>query len=92
MAVDDGLIKDVINHADIVKIISSYISVTKKGRNYWAICPFHDDTNPSMSISPERKMFRCWVCGTSGSAITFVQKFEHISFKEALVAISIQRL
>lgn len=84
MAIDEGLVRDVLNHADIVKIISSYINVTKKGRNYWAICPFHDDTNPSMSISPERKMFRCWVCGTSGSAITFVQKFEHISFMEAL--------
>lgn len=84
MIIDDALIRDVLNHADIVKIISSYINVTKKGRNYWAICPFHDDTNPSMSISPERKMFRCWVCGTSGSAITFVQKYEHISFPEAL--------
>ena len=84
MIIDDALIRDVINHADIVKIISSYINVTKKGKNYWAICPFHDDTNPSMSISPERKMFRCFVCGTSGSAITFVQKFEHISFPEAL--------
>ncbi len=84
MVVDDSLIKDVLDHADIVKIISSYINVTKKGRNYWAICPFHDDTNPSLSISPERKMFRCWVCGTSGSAISFVQKYEHISFMEAL--------
>ena len=84
MAFDESLIKDVIDHADIVKVISSYINVTKKGRNYWAICPFHDDTNPSLSISPERKMFRCWVCGTSGSAISFVQKYEHISFGEAL--------
>lgn len=84
MAIDEGLVRDVLNHTDIVKIISSYINVTKKGRNYWAICPFHDDTNPSMSISPERKMFRCWVCGTSGSAISFVQKYEHISFMEAL--------
>ncbi len=84
MAFDESLIKDIIDHADIVKVISSYINVTKKGRNYWAICPFHDDTNPSLSISPERKMFRCWVCGTSGSAISFVQKYEHISFGEAL--------
>ena len=84
MAIDESLINDVINHADIVKVISSYIKVTKKGRNYWAICPFHDDTNPSLSISPERKMFKCWVCGTAGSAISFVQKYEHISFFEAL--------
>lgn len=84
MAFDDSLVQDVLNHADIVKIISSYINVVKKGRNYWAICPFHDDTNPSLSISPERKMFKCWVCGTAGSAISFVQKYEHISFPEAL--------
>ena len=84
MQIDDGLIKDVIDHADIVKIISSYLNVTKKGRNYWAICPFHDDTNPSLSISPERKIFKCFVCGTSGTAITFVQKIEHIGFIEAL--------
>ena len=84
MVFDDSLINDVLAHADIVKIISSYINVTKKGRNYWAICPFHDDTNPSLSISPEKKIFKCFVCGTSGSAITFVQKFEHIPFMEAL--------
>lgn len=84
MRIDDGLVKDVLDHADIVKIISSYLNVTKKGRNYWAICPFHDDTNPSLSISPEKKIFRCFVCGTSGSAISFVQKYEHISFADAL--------
>lgn len=84
MAFDESLVKDVIDHADIVKIISSYINVTKRGRNYLAICPFHDDTNPSLSISPEKKIFKCFVCGTAGSAITFVQKYEHISFAEAL--------
>ena len=84
MAIDESLVQDVLKHADIVKIISSYINVVKKGRNYWAICPFHDDTNPSLSISPERKMFKCWVCGTAGSAISFVQKYEHCSFREAL--------
>ena len=84
MAIDESLINDVINHADIVKIISSYIGLTKRGKNYFGICPFHDDTNPSLSVSPERKMFRCWVCGTSGSAISFVQKYEHIPFMEAL--------
>ncbi len=84
MAFDESLIKDVLDHADIVKIISSYLNVTKRGRNYLAVCPFHDDTNPSLSISPEKKIFKCFVCGTSGSAISFVQKYEHISFAEAL--------
>ena len=84
MAIDESLINEVINHADIVKIISSYLNVTKKGKGYFALCPFHDDTNPSLSISPERKMFKCFVCGTSGSVVNFVQKYEHISFFEAL--------
>lgn len=84
MAFDESLINDVLDHADIVHVISSFIPVNKKGKNYIAKCPFHDDTNPSMSISPERKMFKCFVCGTGGSAISFVQKYLHISFIEAM--------
>lgn len=84
MPIDDSLVNEVLKHADIVKIISSYLSVTKKGKNYVAICPFHDDSNPSLTISPEKQIFKCFVCGTGGSAITFVQKYEHISFMEAL--------
>ena len=75
---------DVNKHADIVKIIGSYLSLQKKGKNYVAICPFHDDTNPSMVISPEKQYFKCFVCGTGGTAISFVQKYEHVSFSEAV--------
>ena len=78
------LAQDVLKHADIVQIISSYIPTTKKGKNYVAVCPFHDDTNPSLSISPERQFFKCFVCGTGGTAISFVQKYEHISYIEAI--------
>lgn len=84
MAFEESLINDVLDHADIVQVVSSFIPVIKKGKNYVAKCPFHDDTNPSMSISPERKMFKCFVCGTGGSAISFVQKYLHIPFIEAM--------
>lgn len=84
MAFDEGLIAEVLKHADIVKVISSYITLTKKGRNYVGVCPFHDDTNPSLTVSPEKRMFKCFVCGTGGNAITFVQKHERISFGEAM--------
>lgn len=84
MAFDNDLINDVLNNADIVKVVSSYITITKKGRNYVGVCPFHDDTNPSLTVSPEKKIFKCFVCGTSGSAISFVQKFEKVSFFEAM--------
>ena len=84
MPFDKDLIESVLKHADIVKIISSYLSVIKKGKDYVAICPFHDDTNPSMHINPEKQIFKCFVCGTGGSAITFVQKYEHINFMDAV--------
>lgn len=84
MAFNNSISEDVLKHADIVKVIGSYLNLTKKGKNYVAICPFHDDTNPSMTISPDKKLFKCFVCGTGGNAITFVQKYEHISFNEAV--------
>lgn len=84
MFIDDELRKEILEKADIVKIVSSYLKVTKKGKNYVAVCPFHDDTNPSLSISPEKRLFKCFVCGAGGDAITFVQKYEKVSYVEAL--------
>jgi len=84
MPFDDTLVNDVLKHADIVKVIQSYLPVVKKGKDYVAKCPFHDDTNPSMHISPDKQIFKCFVCGTGGSAIQFVMKYEHLSFKEAM--------
>lgn len=79
-----NVIDEVLKRADIVDVISSYINVIKKGRSYTAICPFHDDKNPSMMISKEKQIFKCFVCGTGGNAITFIQKFENISFDDAV--------
>ena len=84
MAFDDSLVTDVLKHADIVKVVSAYLPVVRKGKDYLAKCPFHDDNNPSMHISPELQIFKCFVCGTGGNAIVFVSKYEHISFKEAV--------
>ena len=84
MAFDDTLVNDVLKHSDIVKVIQAYLPLVRKGKDYLAKCPFHDDTNPSMHISPEKQIFKCFVCGTSGNAIGFVMKYEHLSFKEAL--------
>ena len=84
MAFDDSLVNDVLKHADIVKVVSAYLPVIRKGKDYLAKCPFHDDTNPSMHISPELQIFKCFVCGTSGNAIGFVRKYEKLSFREAV--------
>ena len=84
MAFDETLVNDVLKHSDIVRVISAYLPLVRKGKDYLAKCPFHDDTNPSMHVSPEKQIFKCFVCGTSGNAIGFVMKYEHLSFKEAL--------
>ena len=84
MAYNKSIAEDVLKHADIVQVISSYLPLIKQGKNYKAVCPFHDDTNPSLVVSPEKQFFKCFVCGTSGTAISFVQKYEHISYGEAI--------
>ncbi|MCD8204754.1 MAG: DNA primase [Coprobacillus sp.] len=81
---DESLVNDVLAHADIVSVISSYLDVQQKGRNYMALCPFHDDTTPSLSISKEKQIYKCFVCGEGGSAITFVMKYEKIPFMDAV--------
>ena len=78
------LIEAVLKHCDIVQVISAYIPVIKKGRNYVALCPFHDDKNPSMQISAEKQIFKCFVCGAGGNAIGFVEKYEKIPFAAAV--------
>lgn len=84
MAYSKDLIDALLKEADIVTVISSFIPVTKKGRSYIALCPFHDDKNPSLNISREKQIFKCFVCNTGGNAITFVQKHLGISYPEAV--------
>ena len=80
----EELTKDVLAHSDMVGVISSYIHLTRKGRNFWAPCPFHDDSNPSLSVNPEKRIWKCWVCGFGGTEINFVQRYEKIGYFEAL--------
>lgn len=75
---------DEINNAnDIVDVISTYVQVKRRGRNFLALCPFHPDKNPSMNISQEKKVYHCFSCGASGNMFRFVQDIEKISFFEA---------
>lgn len=69
---------------DIVEVISSYLPLSKKGKNFFGVCPFHDDTNPSMSVSKDKQIYKCFSCGASGNVITFIMDYEHVDFKEAL--------
>ena len=81
-------ISRVRTQASIVDVISHYISLSKKGRNYVALCPFHDDHNPSMSISEDKQIYKCFVCGAGGNVFTFVSNYEKISFLEAVYKVA----
>lgn len=78
-------INEIRNSVDIVKIIGEFIPLTKKGRNFFGLCPFHDDHNPSMSVSTEKQIYKCFSCGASGNVINFIMDYEHKSFSEAII-------
>ncbi|MBE6148712.1 MAG: DNA primase [Firmicutes bacterium] len=77
-------INNIRNEANIVDIISSYISLNKSGSDYVGVCPFHDDHSPSMHVSTKLNIFKCFVCNTGGNVFSFVQKFEKVSYIEAI--------
>ena len=87
-AISNEEINSIQKQANIVDIISSYINLEKKGSNYFGICPFHDDHNPSMSVSEEKGIFTCFVCHKTGNVFNFVQDFENISFIEAVKVVA----
>ena len=78
------VILDIKSKVNIVDVISEYLPVEQKGKNYFAMCPFHDDHNPSMSISPEKQIYTCFVCGASGNVFNFVANYEKVSFVSAV--------
>lgn len=82
--IDNQIVTDIRNKTDIVQLISKYVSLEKKGKNYFGVCPFHDDHSPSMSVSPEKQIYTCFSCGASGNVFNFVADFEHISYFEAV--------
>ena len=77
-------INEIRNSVNIVDVISSYIPLTPKGKNYFGVCPFHDDNNPSMSVSPSRQIYKCFSCGATGTVFKFIMDYENVSFLEAV--------
>ncbi|MEI6240618.1 MAG: DNA primase [Planctomycetia bacterium] len=80
----DDLKERVRDATDIVDLIGSYISLRRAGKAMTGLCPWHDDSRPSMQVNPERQTFRCWVCNIGGDAFTFIMKMEKLEFREAL--------
>lgn len=78
------IIERVKDSANILEVVSEYISLKKQGVYYVGLCPFHDDHHPSMKVSPNRGTYHCYSCDAKGDAIKFVQEIEHVSFPEAV--------
>jgi DNA primase len=69
---------------DIVDLVGSYVQLRRNGRNFVALCPWHDDSRPSLQVNPDRQSFKCWVCDYGGDVFSFVMRMENMEFREAL--------
>ena len=76
--------KKIQNQANIVEIIGSYVNLESHGKNFFGVCPFHDDHSPSMSVSKEKQIYKCFVCGATGNVFNFVENYLGVSFLEAV--------
>jgi len=84
MRIPDDTIEDVRRASDIVDVISQYLQLRKRGKNYLGLCPFHQEKTPSFNVSPDKQMYHCFGCGVGGNVFTFVMEHEKVSFVEAV--------
>ncbi|MBR4941645.1 MAG: DNA primase [Clostridia bacterium] len=81
---DDYFLEELTNKADIVDIVSRYVSLNRKGDRYWGLCPFHGEKTASFSVVPDKQFYYCFGCGKGGGVINFVMDAEHLEFADAV--------
>lgn len=82
--IPEEMIEQIRSANDVVDVISEYVQLTKRGRNWFGLCPFHGEQTPSFSVTQDKQIFHCFGCGAGGNAITFVMDIEQIPFQEAV--------
>lgn len=82
------VVERIRERADIVEVISDYVRLKPSGRNFKGLCPFHREKTPSFVVSPEKQLFHCFGCGAGGNVFTFLMRYEHMSFQEAVKALA----
>ena len=82
--IPEDLVDSIRSQADIVDVVSDYVTLRKTGRNHMGLCPFHDEKTPSFSVNQERQIFHCFGCGKHGSVFSFLMEHENISFVESV--------
>ena len=84
MSIPKSFIDQVLDQTDIVDVIGRRVQLNKKGSNYWGICPFHDDHDPSMAVNQDKQFYYCFVCQASGNSINFLREYENLDFTDAV--------
>lgn len=82
--IDRNTVQKILDTAEIVDVVSDFVTLKRRGANFIACCPFHNEKTPSFSVSPSKGIFKCFGCGKAGSAVTFVMEHEHLTYSEAL--------
>lgn len=85
---ENSKIEEIRKSVNIIDVIGEYIPLTQRGRNYFCVCPFHDDHSPSMSISNDLQIYTCFSCGATGNVFKFLMDYEHITFMDALAKVA----
>ena len=88
MAIPDRFLDELIARTDIVDLVSESVRLTKKGRNYWGLCPFHSEKTPSFSVSADKQIYKCFGCGKGGGAINFVMELDNLPFRDAVAVLA----
>ncbi|MDF2698540.1 MAG: dnaG [Haloplasmataceae bacterium] len=84
MKIPSHILDQIIAKNDIVNVVSEYVKIEKRGKNYFGLCPFHSEKTPSFSVSPEKQIFHCFSCGEGGNVLHFMSKIDNLSQTEAI--------
>lgn len=82
--IPENILEDILGRVDIVEVISGFIPLKRAGRNFKALCPFHQEKTPSFMVSPDRQIYHCFACGAGGNAFHFLMQYERVEFPEAV--------
>ena len=86
--ISEEIIEEVRSKTDIIDLIGEHVQLTKRGKNWFGLCPFHGESTPSFSVSEDKQLFHCFGCGASGNAITFVMDIENRQFTDAVIKLA----
>src|SRR5512141_2352107 len=88
MRIPENKVQEILEYANIVDIISEYVQLRKRGKNYIGLCPFHNEKTPSFTVSDEKQIFHCFGCHNGGNVYKFLMDYEKISFVEAVQSLA----